>query len=431
MALLWGLSGFCTLCMETMWIRRIALWAGNTAVASTLVIAVFFAAAAAGNWWGGRLVARTQRPLRFFGLFEMAAGVAAVATYLASAWLWRHLGVLPASWTAQLPAALLLVGPPAFCSGVAFPSLAESYIPNAQERTSRGAPFYGWNLLGAAAGVAAGGVWLPLAFGFGKSFAVVALLQIAAGLIAWRIARVNHARPAAAQAPHAESVGQTWRGTLLLAASGALSLAAQALALVWARQLLDGSIYTLCGVLTAFLGGLGLGALAVAAGRRRGLSAATLLRGFAGLSALLLFLGPAAAQWLFSLEPSLTASSTLGLLAQAVSRCALVLTPLAFALGGVFPLFWEMALPWAAHEGRALGMALALNKLGAAAGIAGGLFLLLPALGLAGSTLALGWAYLLLAAGGMRGARTGLLGLLMLLGGYQCLQPHPVLGLTA
>lgn len=430
LCLLWAVSGFCTLCMETMWIRRVSLWAGNTVVASTLVIAVFFAAAAAGNWWGGRLVARVERPLRCFGLFEMAAGLAAGATYLASLGVWRHAGVWPGAWSAQCVAALLLVGPPAFCAGVAFPSLAEAYIPNADERTARGAPFYGWNLLGAAAGVSAGGVWLPLELGFGWSFGVVALLEITVGFLAWRMVRkVGAPRPRSAPA---EETGarQSWPGALLLVGSGALSLAAQALALVWARQLLDGSIYTICGVLTAFLGGLGLGALAVAAARRRGYAAATLLRVFAGLSAVFLFLGPALAARLFSPEPPLDAGTTCGLLAQAVSRCALVLGPLAFALGGVSPLFWEMALARTAHQGRALGMALAFNKLGAAAGMAGGLFLLLPALGLAGSTLALGWAYAALSAGGLRGRRLGWLGLVALVGILESAQTYPLLGLT-
>ena len=49
---LWALSGFSVLTLELVWMRELALWAGNTVIASTLVIAVFFSAAALGNLWG-------------------------------------------------------------------------------------------------------------------------------------------------------------------------------------------------------------------------------------------------------------------------------------------------------------------------------------------------------------------------------------------
>ena len=49
---LWALSGLATLTLELVWMRQMALHAGNTVTASTLVTAVFFACAAMGNLLG-------------------------------------------------------------------------------------------------------------------------------------------------------------------------------------------------------------------------------------------------------------------------------------------------------------------------------------------------------------------------------------------
>src|SRR4051812_40971801 len=111
MLLLWALSGFVVLAMETIWIRRMSLWAGNTVTAATLVIAVFFAMAALGNLLGARLVSRAERPLLLYARYEIAAGLAALATFGLSEWLGRNLPVLPGGWVGQSLAAVVLVGP--------------------------------------------------------------------------------------------------------------------------------------------------------------------------------------------------------------------------------------------------------------------------------------------------------------------------------
>jgi spermidine synthase len=436
---LWALSGFCTLTLETAWMRVIALWAGHTVVASTLVIVVFFAAAAVGNLLGARLVAGAARPLGYYGRFEVAAGMAAAVAFAASQWLWRHLGALPAGWSGQLPAAILLVGLPSLLSGAAFPSLAETFVPAARARTARGAPFYGLNLLGAALGVAAGGVLLPWQLGVRGAVTVAALLQIVGGLVAWRMAgRVEKTAPAKVRREvEGETVGPAWLGWALLAASGVFSLATQALLIVWVRQVLMGSVYSVCGALGAFIGGLGLGALAAAFFRRRGHRPMDLLAVFAGCSAALLFVVPMVGAGLVRRSWELSADSPLGMIAEALGWCALGLLPLAFCLGGVFPVAWELVESRTAHEGRVLGTALALNKAGSAVGAVTGLFVLLPWLGLERATLLLAWAYLavsilpMLVSGRPKASRVAIFIAVMALGVWQSVRSQPVLGLTA
>jgi spermidine synthase len=408
---LWTLSGFCILTLETVWIRELSLRAGNTAVASALVIAAFFAAAALGNLAGARIVASRRHPLLFYGRFEVAAALAAFAMFALNRWLWSRGSVLPESALGTVAAALLLVGPPSFLSGASFPFLAETFVENAQHRTSTGGRFYGLNLLGAALGVAAGGVWLPLPIGLAGAFSTAAVLQLAGGLLAWRIA-AHSPHPSSGGTASPPSAGASLAsfppalGWALLAASGLLSLAVQSLLIVWARQVLEGSIYAVCGVLTAFLGGLGLGGLAVAALRRRGCAAPNLLACFAGTSGALLFALPVLGAWLCGRATVLTANTPAGLLAQALLGCGGVLIPLTFSLGGVFPVAWELVSARASSEGRTLGAALAVNKLGAAAGAALGLFAVLPVFGLARGTALIGWGYLLVAAASLFAVRS-------------------------
>jgi spermidine synthase len=442
---LWALSGFCILTLETVWMREIALRAGNTAVAATLVIAVFFAAAALGNLAGGRLVAGRPSALLFYGRFEVASALAAAAMFTFNRWLWTQESVLPEAWVGQLAAALLLVGPPSFFSGASFPGLAETVVEDARHRTSTGGRFYGINLLGAALGVAAGSVWLPYKLGVAGAFAVAAALQLAGGLLAWRIAtsaKPNSRKPVPlpfmvpTSAGNAAPVFPNALGWSLLAASGALSLAVQTLLIVWARQALEGSVYAVSGVLTAFLSGLGAGGLSVAALRRRGRTATALLSLFAGASGLLLFALPSLGVWLCGRETALTADTPAGLLAQALLGCGLVVLPLAFCLGGVFPVAWELVSARAASEGRTLGAALAVNKLGAAAGSALGLFAVLPLCGLAHGTAALGWGYVLIASSPLLLTRrvawsraAAFLAAVAAVGLFQSLRSEAVLGL--
>ncbi|OGV70843.1 MAG: hypothetical protein A2283_13285 [Lentisphaerae bacterium RIFOXYA12_FULL_48_11] len=396
LTLLWALSGFCVLALETIWMREIALRAGNTAVASTLVITVFFAAAALGNFTGARLVQGRKNTLVYYGRFEVASALAAAVTFALNRWLWSNNSVLPESWAGQILAAVLLVGPPSFFSGASFPGLAETYVEDAHHRTSTGGRFYGMNLLGAALGIAAGGVWLPYKLGLAGAFTVAAILQLAGGLIAWRIASIIQTCP-----PVNRNIGNflttpNWLGWTLLVVSGILSLSVQTLLIVWARQVLEGSVYAVCGVLTVFLAGLGAGGLAVAALRRRGRSITDLLAYSSGASGLLLFVMPVVGAWLCGQEIILTAGTLEGLFLQAVLGCGLILLPLTFCLGGVFPVAWELVNTRTISEGRILGTAMAVNKFGAATGTALGLFAIIPLFGLSHGTIVLGWGYLLI-----------------------------------
>jgi spermidine synthase len=432
--LLWALSGFSMLTLETVWMREIALRSGNTAMGSTLVIIVFFGFAALGNLFGARLVSGSGRPLRLYACCEAAAAMAAVITFVLGRWLWSHLESPVAVMSHPAVAAVLLAGLPSFLSGVAFPSLAEAFVSSPALRTASAGRFYGMNLLGAALGVAAGAVWLPWWLGVKAAFSVASAVQFSCGLIALRMA-AGTGRPQVENEAVPPPVS-AWLGWAVLTASGVFSLAAQTLLIVWVRQILEGSVYAVAAVLTVFIGGLGLGSLAAGSLRRRGHPASRLLALFAGAGGLLLFLVPLVGTSLCLQNIALTADTPSGMMWQALFACAALLLPLTFALGGVFPVAWELVSAHVSGEGRLLGRALAANKLGAAAGTALALFALLPAAGLAHGTHVIAWGYLLLAwlpswlTHDMKTRCTVGLGIIATFGAWRTMQPEPALGVT-
>jgi len=387
-AVLWGLSGLSVLTLETVWMRQLAAVAGNTALAAAVVMGAFFIAAALGNLLGAWIIPGCANPLRRYGQFEILTAVVALASALLHRFAAEDLGMLSA--------VLLLVGPASLCSGLGFSCLGEAFIGQTGQRTSRGGLFYGANLLGAALGVCAGGVWLPFHLGMWGAFKVAVAMLGVGGALALAVARSTMLTQKTTQAEHPESAAPAAVGWLILGASGLLSLAAQALVIVWVRQIMAGSVYAVCGVLAVFVGGLGVGALGAAALRRRGWAAADLLRKSAAMGAVFLFLIPGVSEDFCGMEMPLTAATPTGMLLQTIWRCGLLL-PLAVVLGGIFPTGWELVQQRSACHSRVLGTALAVNKIAAGLGAVGAMFWLMPTFGLARSTQAIGWAYLVLA----------------------------------
>jgi spermidine synthase len=392
---LYGLSGFCVLALETLWMHQVCLWAGNTVIAATLVITVFFIAAAMGNWLGARLVERRGNSLFLYGCFELSAAVAAVGTLLVAQWIWPMVAQGPIE---QAALSLLLVGPASMLSGFGFPILCESMVSSPELRTIKAGPLYGMNLLGAALGVIAGGVLLPWWLGLWFSFTVVLGLQIIGGLVACTIVKRGRFTPAKkeAWAPSTNEIDPTPArfGLGLLALSGLLSLATQVLLILWARQVLQGSVFTLTGVLSVFIAGLGVGSVLAARLRQLGVPAMELITLFASLSALMIFLVPPLGRWLITLHISFGSLGPAGMLGEALGWSLLALLPLTVCLGGIFPVAWELAGGDRNHQGMALGKMVALNKAAAGIGSCVAVFVLLPAVGLVFGTNILAWCYL-------------------------------------
>lgn len=408
---LYFLSGFCTLAVETLWIRALSVRLGNTVVTATLVLAVFFLCAALGNLWGGRVVKSHAWPVRFYGMCELLAACSAALLFPA-----RHLcynvvhHLAPAAAGGGLVGlhlcyTLLLVGVPSFFAGSTFPALAEACVTHIERRTRVGGAVYALNLLGAALGVVGGGLLLPAALGNNAAFAVTLALQCAIGGVAILWARRRYSPPNAAvvDAQAAPPLSPRF-GLLLLAASGFLSLMLEMLVLSYFQQFTAASLYAMCAVLFAFIVNLGIGSLLVAVLRVWVKRAEPLLLGVLSFGGLQLLAYP------FVLQRCLRLGATGMLLppldslpawtGHAMLLATLLFAPLLITIGMVFPLGWEIIERGNTHHGEALGHAVAINKLGSALGAFLAPFALVPLLGLPGTMMSAGWGYLGLAAWG-------------------------------
>lgn len=177
---------------------------------------------------------------------------------------------------------------------------------------------------------------------------------------------------------------------LLFFLSGAAGVGYQ---LVWTKMFTAGlghEMSALVAVVSAFFGGVALGAWAL--DRRISLSPnprhwyaglELIIGGWACLSALFIpFANPLALR-LAGVEP---AAAWQGLVAFALPF--LTLLPATVAMGATLPTMERWLAPFT-DDGRCLGKVYALNTAGAMAGALGSAFLLMPALGLRGSAIAL------------------------------------------
>src|SRR5574342_381591 len=76
-------SGFCALIYQVVWTREFRLVFGGSTAASAAVVAIFIGGLGFGGLWFGRRVERSQQPLRYYALLELAiAALSALTPWL-------------------------------------------------------------------------------------------------------------------------------------------------------------------------------------------------------------------------------------------------------------------------------------------------------------------------------------------------------------
>jgi hypothetical protein len=81
--LIYAVSGFSVLTVETAWIRLLSLRLGGGVHAASLVFAAFFIFSALGNLLGAIAVGRTRFPATWYGAAELAFATAVAGLYAA------------------------------------------------------------------------------------------------------------------------------------------------------------------------------------------------------------------------------------------------------------------------------------------------------------------------------------------------------------
>ena len=415
-------SGAAGLIYQVAWVRLLGLAFGVTVYAVSTVLAAFMGGLAIGSFVGGRRSDILSRPLRAYGVVELAVGATAVLT----PWAFRVLQdvyagtsqlvdpqqapLIAGTLRAALAFAVLLV--PTALMGATLP-LAVRGVRRAHSSDFSGARkahssdfsdatrsdawamglLYATNTAGAIAGCLLSGFVLIGRLGLTDTILAAAAANTLAGLGGLALSRWTP------PSPMLRATSPTWRrderfasvALIAFSVSGAISLAYE---VVWTRVLavlFDSSIYGFVLMLATVLAGIAIGGAiggalmrARVSNNRVGILFA-LIEVAIGLSAVLAMLAFGGAYDLLTQlrdegPPFLARFVRTDLRLMAV-LCILTVLPAAILMGSTFPVAARL---WAAGEtglGRRLGGIYAGNVAGAIVGSLLAGFVLIPQLG--------------------------------------------------
>lgn len=360
-----ALSGAAGLAYQTVWLRRLGLVLGGSAVAAAFTVGCFMAGLGLGALGARRLAATGHPTPRLYGVLEAAAAAWALAFPFGFQLLQA---VAPAEPAMRWVGGALLLLPPAACLGATWPLLGAHVDSRSATR------LYAANTTGAVLGVLATTFVLLPALGVrGTELAAAALGLVAA------VAGATSPLPARTVPPSRGTVPQP----RLWAVSAASGFAALGLEIVWFRLAavaFGATVQTMGGVLAVFLAAVALGA---ELGRRLPGDPAVRLAQALSATAALAFLGALAwGQLPYGMALAYTLGGPDGMLPGAVAAALLAMGGAPIASGAAFALGVRCL---GERPGDAAGPLYAANTLGSIAGAwLGGLWAL-PALELVGS----------------------------------------------
>jgi spermidine synthase len=398
-------SGAAGLIYQVVWSRELVLVFGNTTQAVATIVTAFMAGLGFGSLVGGRLADTSLRPLRLYGLVELA--VAAMAAVLPLAFhglaelyrgVWPSLVERPGQLAGvRFGLALAAVAPVTFLMGMTLPLLTRYLVRTLDEAGARLGELYAANTIGAMAGTLLGGFVLIELFGLRLTSYVAVGLNVAAGLGAlllsrrWETAPGTDGAPAARrERPPRPEIPRDFRPRrrIVLAATFVSGFVSLALEVLWTRMLAEGtgsSIYIFTTILGIFLLGIAVGSFLYrrfsrAEGERLG-TLGLCLAGVGVLAQITVVLG----------------SGMVGNVPFVV-RTLVVLLPATTLMGYAFPLAGRLATPSAEAAGGSVGLLYAANTAGSILGSFSAAFVLAGTLGTNGSVLLLGGLNLLVGA---------------------------------
>jgi spermidine synthase len=394
------LSGFSALLYQTVWTRELSFVFGTSELAVAAVLAAYMGGLALGSAAAARFAPRLPRPIRAYGWIELGIALCALlvptairavdAIYAA---LLGGASDLPqadgASTLVQLAGAAAVVVPPTVLMGATLPLLSGWAVRVDRQLGSRVGSLYAMNTAGAIGGTVCAAFWLIPELGLERTTWVGAALNIAVFAFAALLARGAPPALATPETPRAEAADRSRWILPAIALSGAVSFSYEVL---WTRLLghvLGASLHAFATMLASFLLGIALGS-AVAA--RIATTRARARLGFAVTQlgiALLSYAAFAQSERLPELAAWVGLRYEGSLASAAVAAAALL--PITLCIGATFPFAVRILGAGAEQAARATARVYAWNTVGAIAGALGAGFVLLPALGFAG-TLASGVA---------------------------------------
>lgn len=415
-------AGAAALACETSWTRLLALALGHEQLGVLSVLAGFFGGMALGAALAHTRADSMQTPARSFALLQLAVAVYAIAspwllTWFAG-WLPGALGLSAPPLLSLLAAALILL-PATLALGASLPVLIAARRRVAHDDARGLARLYALDTIGATLGVL---VMIHLLLPtLGVSLAAVAAAALAltsAGLaLSGGVAEPREAttepkppRTDSHQDPDDGLQRERWILYVAIGVTGLLGLGLEVIGVRVLAQVFSGTIYSFADLLAVWLLGTGLGAGGYARVAARALAnrpatvLVALLWALALSVALTAMLAKAAPELLELLAPTPSAWGRRQL--AELATAGIVLGPTTILMGACFAhLLALIAAPdpdldpkAAPSRPRAIGRALAVNGLAAAAApFVFGLWAL-DALSYAEAWASIAWGYLLLAA---------------------------------
>ena len=373
------LSGAASLFYEVCWIRKAGLFFGSTTFALATVLAVFFLGLAIGSALAGRLSTSLHRPLRIYGIVELAIAVFGLASNALLDVADDGYGMLyrwadgSAPWIALarlvLVAAVILV--PTILMGATVPLLARATIRRHRSLGFAAGGLYGINALGAATGAAlAGFATLPV-LGLAVTIYLGAALNVLCGVAVLLVCWQANSAPLPEQSDREDQstdAVRTLRAPVLLPLFFLTGFVGVAVEILWARYLplmITSSVYAYTLPLVVVLLGIGIGSLVIAPlcdRSRHPVVVFGCLQAFTGLSVLIAMKLPRDI-WMALAQAApelISANHFMGL-------HGAMLLPGALASGASFPLVVRLVSRNVADASWTIGRLTAINTAGAIA----------------------------------------------------------------
>ena len=379
------LSGAASLFYEVCWIRKAGLFFGSTTLALSTVLAVFFFGLAIGSALAGRLSTSLRRPLRVYGVVELAIAALGLASNAlldvaddgyGMLYRWAD-GATPWIALARLVLVAAVILAPTVLMGATVPLLARAAIRRHSRLGFAAGGLYGINALGAAIGAAlAGFVTLPM-LGLETTIYLGVGLNVLCGVVmllgCWHSAsEVELTQPAerpAIEGQELPGVGRALRVPVLLPLFFLTGFVGVGVEILWARYLplmITSSVYAYTLPLVVVLLGIGIGSLVIAPlcdRSRRPLVVFGILQAITGLNALVAMKLPRDV-WtaLGQAVPGLIDAHHF------MGFHGVILLPGALASGASFPLVVRLVSRHVADASWTIGRLAAINTAGAILG---------------------------------------------------------------
>jgi spermidine synthase len=180
-------SGLASLGFEVIWTRQLVLFLGTSIYAFSIMLVLFLSGLGIGSLLGGKSGERSERDLPVLAALQAMLGLVGI---LSQNWLLR----VPPSNPYDTQSLIMSPGPGvmifffALVSGLMFPRVVRSFTPHTRRGGESLGMLYAANTVGCILGsLVTGFVFIPW-MGSSRTAVLLAMLNVAAGLVLWAVA---------------------------------------------------------------------------------------------------------------------------------------------------------------------------------------------------------------------------------------------------